>query len=518
MSASIPAAEPGGDKATLETRHRGLLMVAVMGVSIIQFLDMTIANVALPHMQASLGGTLDTMSWVLTSFIIAGVMATPVVGWISDRFGSRRVFLVAVAGFLLSSMLCGAATSLPQMIVFRCLQGVSAAFIGPMSQTIMYDINPPSKQPAAISLWGAVVMVAPITGPMVGGFLTDVLNWRWVFYINLPIGIPVFLILLWQLPSRPIARRAMDYFGFLALAVGLGAMQLMLDRGQHVDWFQSTEVVVECVVMVSALWIFAVHTLTSQKTLFPAGLLKNRNFVGGVVLMFVLGVANVAIAAILPTMYQTLYGYSPLDTGLLLMPRGIGLILSMQVAIRLMTKIDIRYLVCIGFTIASYALWSMSRWTLDMGHEPILVANFIQGLGLGLVFAPVNIAAFSSLDPDYRPDGSSLLNLMRNIGGSFGIAAIFTLISRNTQTSHADLVGNITQYSLPGLDPLTLSQRAGDAGSAALQMMEGEISRQASMIAYVDNFYLMAAFVFSIGLGIWLFKPIRIHSGADQVS
>lgn len=518
MSESIPVNSPGGlsqtsvaeDKPALETKHRGLLMVAVMGVSIIQFLDVTIANVALPHMRSSLGATLDTISWVLTSYIIAGVMVTPVVGWLSDRVGSRRVFLGAVAGFLVSSMLCGAATSLFQMVLFRAMQGVCAAFIGPMSQTIMFDINPPSKQPAAVSLWGLVVMIAPISGPMLGGLLTDALNWRWVFYVNLPIGIPTFLVLIWLLPSRPLAPRKLDRFGFIILAIGLAALQLVLDRGQHNDWFSSKEIIIETVVALSALWVFIIHTRFTKKPLFPGALFANSNFISAFIFMFVLGVANVAIASILPTMYQTVYQYSAFDTGLLMMPRGMGVFVTMTIAARLMGRVDVRYLATCGYSIAAFALWYMSRWSLDMGRWPIIETGFVQGLGLGLIFMPMNVAAFSTLDIRYRPDGSSLLNLMRNLGGSFGISGMVTMLGRNTQTSHADLAAHITSQNLPPIDPALLAGRFSEIGVPALKMIEGEINRQALMIAYIDNFHVLSFLIVIIALLPLLAKPIRV--------
>ncbi len=510
MSESIPDNNPAEDRATLETQHRGLLMAAVMGVSIIQFLDATIANVALPHMQASLGASMDTVAWVLTSYIIATVLMTPAVGWVSDRLGSRPVFLWAVTGFLLTSMLCGAATSLPQMVFFRSLQGMCAAFIGPMSQTIMYDINPPSKQPAAISLWGMVVMIAPITGPMLGGLLTDSLNWRWIFYINLPIGIPTLLVLVWLLPSRPRVARGLDRLGFLALATCLVCVQLVLDRGQTNDWFNSRETMIELLIACAAFWVFIVHTLTTRSPLFSAGMLRNGNFFAAFLFMFVLGAANIAIASIQPIMFQNVYGYSAWDTGLLLMPRGLGVMVTMTVVARIMHRVDIRYLTCAGFLVAAYALWLMSQWALNMGRGPILLAGFVQGLGLGLTFTPMNVAAFTSLKPEYRPDAASLLNLMRSLGGSFGISIMVTYISRSTQVSHADMASTVTSYNLPGFDPATTALRYGEYGPALLGMLDMEMNRQALMIAYLDNFFAMAVLIVAVALGVLLLRPIRI--------
>lgn len=499
------------DQPTLETRHRGLLMMAVICVSIIQLLDVTIANVALPHMQASLGATMDSIHWVLTSFIIAGVLVTPVIGWVSDTFGSRRVFLAAVAGFLLSSMLCGAATSLTQMVLFRIMQGICAAFIGPMAQTILFDINPPSKQAKAMSMWGMVVMIAPITGPMVGGLLTETLNWRWVFYMNLPIGIPTLLLLAWLLPSRPLLSRKLDGIGYFWLAIALVSLQLLLDRGQHKDWFDSWEIILELLIAAAAFWVFVVHTLYTKNPLFPAALLKDSNLVAAFCIMFILGVANVAIVSILPIMFQTVYQYPVFDTGMLLMPRGIGVMLSMMFSNWLMTRIDVRFMISLGYLIASLALFMMSGWSLDMDRGPILYCGFVQGLGLGLIFTPIMIAAFATLPQQYRPDASSLLNLLRNLGGSFGISVIFTLISRNTQTSHADMASNITSYTLANIDPAAMADRFAPAGSALLQLVDAEINRQALMIAYIDNFHAMGFMVLVIAFIPLLLKPIQLN-------
>lgn len=502
--------ESGYDTPALKTRYRGVLMVAIMLISIIQVLDMTIATVALPHMKSSLGGSQETISWVLTSFIIATVMATPLVGWLSDRVGSRRVFLCAVAGFIVSSMLCGAATSLAEIVLFRIVQGICAAFIGPMTQTILLDINPPNKHSSAMSVWGMGVMIAPICGPLLGGVLTDTLNWRWVFYINLPIGIPTFLIFLWLLPSRPIVPRKLDRFGFCLAAIGLGSLQLMLDRGQQQDWFQSREIIIELIIALSAIWMYIIHTANTRNPLFPAALFKSPNFLGVFTFMFVLGAANVAVAAILPTMYQTVYQYSAIDTGILMMPRGAGLFLSMMITGKLMEKMDVRYMVCLGYLIASFAMWRMAHWSIDMDQWPILSTGFIQGVGLGMVFTPINLAALSMLKPEHRPDGASLLNLMRNLGGSFGISAIVTMLARNTQTSHADQAVHITAFNLPSIDLSSSVERFGEYGSAILYAIDAEINRQALMIAYIDNFYVIAFFILFVALATLLLRPMRI--------
>ncbi|MBY0423480.1 MAG: DHA2 family efflux MFS transporter permease subunit, partial [Parvularculaceae bacterium] len=504
MSASTRAASG----AYLSARHPGILAAAVMGVSICQFLDLTIANVAIPHMRTSLGASMEQISWVLTSYIVASMAMTPLVGWLSDRFGSRRVFVVATAAFLFFSMLCGAAQSIEQMVLFRFGQGLAAALIGPMSQTIMFDVTPPEGQARAMSAWGIVVMIAPIAGPFLGGFLTEALDWRWVFYVNLPIGIPSLLILWRLLPSRPIKRRPLDHFGLIALGIGLISMQLALDRGESLDWTQSPEIVVELLVAASALWIFAVHFSRTPTPLFDRALVLNANFRGAALFMFVLGIANVALASLLPTMFQTVYGYGVLDTGALMAPRAIGIVMTMLVVNRVMNHVDHRALITTGFLIAAFALWTMTRWSLDMDKTPIILSGLLQGFGLGFLFVPMNIIAFATIDERHRPDGSSLLQLFRNLGSSVGLSVAVTMLARNTKTAHADLAATATPAHLPPIDPALAARLDADT-SALLATLEAEISRQALMIAYLDNFVLMFWIVLAVAPAPFLLRGSR---------
>ena len=492
------AALRAADQPLLESKHTGLLMAAVMGITICQFLDMTIANVALPHMRTALGASPDTISWVLTSFIIAGVLVLPLTGWLTDRFGSRQMFLGASLLFVVSSMLCGAATSLGQMVVFRAIQGVASAFIGPLSQTAMFDINKPSKQGQAMSIWGIVVMIGPISGPFIGGFLTDTLNWRWVFYVNLPIGIPALVLLWWLLPSREKVERPLDVFGAVMLAVALGSLQLMLDRGLDNDWFEAKETWAELMISLSAFWVFVVHTLQVKHPLFEGAMVRNGNFLGGLLFMVILGITNVGLSSVLPTMYQNLYGYSVMQTGLLMAPRGCGVLLTMLVTNRLMGKVDSRALIMVGYSIAAFSLYTMTQWSLDMDWRPMAISGFIQGLGLGLVFVPVNMVAFSTLAPHFRTDGTTVMTLFRNLGSSFGISAIVSQLSTNMQTSHQDVGASVTSFNVPAIDPSSTAALLGDVGTAALQMLDGEVTRQAAMIAYLDNFKMMAWMVLLI--------------------
>ena len=510
MSVSTPAADLIDDTPTLESRHTGLLMAAVMGMSVCQFLDLTIANVALPHMKTSLGASTESISWVLTSYIIAGVLVLPLTGWLSDRIGSRNLFFGASLLFVIASMLCGAATSLTQMVIFRSLQGATAAFIGPLSQTIVFDLNRPSKQANAMAIWGMVVMIAPISGPFIGGYLTETLNWRWVFFVNLPVGIPALVILWLLLPSRPIVDRKLDVFGAVWLAISLCALQLMLDRGQSKDWFESPEIVIELIVAISALWVFLVHSRSVRNPLFNRDLVTNPNILTGLGFMLVLGVTNVALSSVLPNLFQTLYGYDVMDTGILMAPRGVGLFLTMLLANRLQTKVDGRLLITSGYLIAALSLWMMTGWSLEMGQADIVITGFIQGLGLGLVFVPINMIAFSTLSPAFRTEGSTLMTLFRNLGSSFGISAIVTALARNVQSSHADIAGEVTSFSLPAVDPAAVAATLGRLGEGALMALDGEVNRQAAMIAYLDNFYMLFWLVLVLAPVPWLLKKPRL--------
>jgi DHA2 family multidrug resistance protein len=506
---STEAAEPLPDRAALYTSNRPLLTVGVMAATLMQILDSTIANVALPHMQATLGATSDTITWVLTSYIVASAVAIPLTGWLADRIGSRNLFLISTVGFVIASMLCGLATSLPEMVAFRILQGIAAAFMSPLSQTVMMDINRPSKQASAMSIWGMGVMVGPVLGPVLGGYLTDNYNWRWVFYVNVPIGIGCIAILWALLPSRPVNKRSFDRFGFTLLALAIAAFQIMLDRGQSEDWFQSWEIVIEGSIALIAAWMFAVHLVTGKRPMFDRALLKDRNLLTGMGFMLVTGVIMMATMALLPPMLQSLFGYPVLDTGLLLVPRGIGIIVTMALAGQLLQRgFDPRILVGLGWLVAAASLYEMTTWTLVMGQTQFVISGFVQGLGLGLVFIPLNIIAFGTLPGRYRTEAASLMNLSRNIGASAGISVVTALLSHNLQTSHQELGGHITGFSLDSIDP-SIASILGSAGETVTAMMNAEVNRQALMIAYLDDFKLMMILTLMVVPLVFLLRKPR---------
>jgi DHA2 family multidrug resistance protein len=482
----------------LPTGERLIVTVGVMMAVLLQVLDTTIANVALPHMQASLSATQDTINWVLTSYIVASAIALPISGWLADKVGRKRLLLISVVVFTAASVLCATATSLPEMVLFRALQGVGGAFIVPLAQATLFDINPREKHGQAMALFGGGVMIGPILGPVLGGWLTDNYNWRWVFLVNLPVGVICALLMMRFMPKTETHERKFDMFGFALLAIALGALQFCLDRGEQNDWFSSWETIIEAGLAIGAGWMFVVHMITAKQPLFDRTMFKDRNFATGLLFMAVTGVLLLAGLALLPPLLQNLYGYSVLQSGYLTAPRGVGTLISMLLAGRLVGKIDSRLLVGIGVFLMGTSLYMMTDFAIDQPSRPVIVSGVVQGLGLGLIFVPLQSLAFETLAPKMRTTAAALLNLSRNIGGSVGISVVSTQLVRMTQVAHADLAQAITQQSLPTATPDILQSIAPAAGPAALAYINMEVTRQALFIAYLDDFKLMMIVTFAV--------------------
>ncbi len=468
-----------------------VVTIVVMGGTFMTVLDSTIANVALPFMQASLGAAADTVTWVLTSYIVATAIATPLTGWVADRIGRRRLFLLSVAGFIAASALCGLATSLPEMVVFRMLQGASGAFLAPLGQAFVFDVWPREKHGQAMSLWGVGIMVGPILGPVIGGYLTDNFDWRWVFYINVPFGILTFLTAAAVLPDAETERRRFDITGFAFLAVGVAALQLCLDRGQQLDWFQSWEVRIEAGIAFAALWSFGVHVATRSGALLDRRMLADRNVTTGFVFITLIGLLMVSTTALLPTMLERLFGYPVITTGLTLAPRGAGMMVAMLVVGRLIGKVDPRLLLLVGLSTTAASLWGMSLFSPEMGQWPFIVTGIMQGAGLGLVFVPLNTMAFATLPPSLRTDAAGFYMLLRNIGGSFGVSLAVGILSRQVQVSHSDIGAAVTPYNTPWATD-GVAKALGATGDTLLAMLDAAVNKQAAMIAYIDVYRMMA--------------------------
>jgi DHA2 family multidrug resistance protein len=400
--------------------------------------------------------------------------------------------------FTVASLLCATATSLTEMVAFRALQGVGGAFIVPLAQATLFDINPRDKQGQAMALFGGGVMIGPILGPVLGGWLTDNYNWRWVFLVNLPVGIICLLLMMRFMPKTETHERKFDMFGFALLAIALASLQFCLDRGEQKDWFSSWEIMIEAGLAIGAGWMFIVHMVTAKHPLFERSMFKDRNFATGMVFMAVTGVLLLAGLALLPPLLQNLYGYSVLQSGFLTAPRGVGTLISMLLAGRLVGKIDSRLLVGIGVVLMGISLYLMTGFAIDQPSRPVIVSGVVQGLGLGLIFVPLQTLAFETLPAKARTTGAALLNLSRNIGGSVGISIVSTQLVRMTQVAHADLAHNITEQTIPTMDPTVLQTIFPVAGPAALAYINMEVTRQALFIAYLDDFKLMMLVTFAV--------------------
>jgi DHA2 family multidrug resistance protein len=499
-----------------EVPHRGLITISIMLATVMQVLDTTIANVALPSMTGDLGASQDTITWVLTSYIVAAAIMTPVTGWLSDRFGRKELFLTAVVGFVVTSMACGFAWSLESMVLFRLLQGVFGAAIVPLSQTFLLDINPKERHGQAMAIWGAGIMVGPIIGPTLGGWLTDSFNWRWVFFINLPVGILAFLGMAAYLPSIAKRARGFDFFGFAMLSLGVGALQLMLDRGGDADWFSAVEIWIELGLAIAGFWVFAVHLLTSENPFIDPKIFMDRNFATGLVFIFVIGIILLASLALLPPMLSTIFGYPTVTTGIVMAPRGVGTMISMIVVGRVVRLVDARLLVVAGLLLTAQSLYTMSGFTPQMDNYLIITSGVIQGLGLGLVFVPLSTIAFATLDARFRTDATSLFSLVRNIGSSIGISIVTVMLTRNTQINHAELSASVTPFD-PALIAASPGAAAGDP--MALSQIDGLVNLQALMISYIDDFKLMMLVTLcAIPLAFLLRKPKAAQAAAPAAA
>jgi MFS transporter, DHA2 family, multidrug resistance protein len=483
------------DATRAPVANRGAITVSIMLATFMQGVDTTIANVALPHMQGSFSAAQDQIAWVVTSYIVAAAIMTPLTGWLAGRFGIKYVFFISVTGFTVASVLCGAATSLAQIVIYRLLQGICGAALVPLSQSILLQINPPHRHAHAMSVWGMGVILGPIIGPALGGWLTDQYDWRWVFFINVPPGILAATgILIFIHETRHGRREAFDFFGFATLSLAIGALQMLLDRGELKDWFGSPEICVEATISGLALYLFIVHTATAtDRSFLNRDLLKDANCVVGTIMMFLIGIPLYGTMTLLPTMLQDLLNYPVMTTGLVTAPRGIGTMIAMFVVARLIGRVDIRLIISTGLLVTAIALWQMSGFSLYMGMGPIIVTGVMQGFGLGFVFTPLSTVTFSTLPRQLLTQGTAIFSLMRNIGGSVGISIVELLLAENTQIVHSRLIEHLRPDNPLAQSQLTAPYSlVNPSGIAALNAMA---TRQAAMVAYIDNFKLMMIMV-----------------------
>jgi MFS transporter, DHA2 family, multidrug resistance protein len=471
--------------------NRPAITACVILAVVMQALDTTIANVALPYIQGSVSASADQINWVLTSYIVAAAIMTPPSGFLATRFGRKRVLMVAIAGFVAASVLCGIAQSLLEIVAFRLLQGFFGAALVPIAQSILLDIYTPEERGSAMALFGVSVMVGPVLGPVIGGYLTDQFSWRWVFYINVPIGLIAFAgVSAFMRETKLSSAAKMDWLGFGSLSVAIAALQVFLDRGAQLDWFSSFEILIEATVCVSAFYIFLVHTFTATNSFVNPSLFLDRNFSVGMIFIFIVGITYLASMALMTPYLQTLMGYPVVTAGLVMGPRGLGTMACMFVVGRMIGKVDTRLLLMTGLLLTAWAMYDMTGWNPNVSQWTIAVTGFIQGAGLGFLFVPLTTVTFATLAPEQRADGTGLYNLSRNVGSSVGISIVSYLLIRNEQVNHATIASHVTAVNrafgngavLHAFSPWTA------VGRAALDQV---VQLQASIISYIDDFKLM---------------------------
>jgi len=499
-------------------RRRRWLTVVVMMATIMQALDGTIANVALPNIQGSLSATQEQVAWVITSYIVSAAIATPLAGFCAVRFGVRRILVSSVIGFTIASMLCGAAQTLPQLVAFRTLQGICGAALVPLSQTLMMEAYPREEQGKAMAMWGVGTMLGPITGPTLGGWLTDEYTWRWVFYINLPVGILCAVGLMILIKNKASdTPRPFDLLGFTLLSIAIGTFQLMLDRGEQIDWFGSREIVIEAAVAGVAAAMFVIHMLSSDHPFLPRDLFRDRNLMLGIIFTAITGLLMIVTATLLPPFLQQLKGYPVFTTGVVMAPRGIGTMISMFMVSRLIGRVDARWLIAIGLVLCGLSLYDMTQFSIDVSEGQVIWNGFMQGIGLGLVFPPLTTLAFATVPARIRTEGAAINALMRNLGASIGVAVLVAMLDRNTQINRSTLAEYLTPFSPLwrfGTTPIEngipvdraritahMTPFGGgwpygsvpvDDPSKLIGMWGEELNRQASMIAYLNDFRVLA--------------------------
>jgi DHA2 family multidrug resistance protein len=482
-TAAAPIAVPG--------LRRNMVTICAMTATIMQALDTTIANVALPYMQGSLSASQDQINWVLTSYIVAAAIMTAPVGWIANRFGRKRIFIVCSAGFTIASLLCGVAQDINQMVLFRLLQGVFGAALVPLSQAVMLDSYALHERAKAMSIWGMGVMMGPIMGPSLGAWLTETYSWHWVFFVNLPFGIVTVLgLLVFMDETKQDADLRFDWFGFAALAIGIGSMQVALDRGEQLGWLESNEIIGEIIVSIIGFYYFFAHSLTTAKPFIQFAIFKDRNFVSGCVFMAVMGLVLFSTMALSSPYLQNVIGYPIITAGLLLATRGCGTFVAMMLVGRFMKYIEARTLIISGLALMSLSLFFMTGWTDQTNVPTIIVVSIAQGFGLGLVFVPLSTVAFLTLPNHLRTDGTSMLTLMRNVASSIGISVVIAQLTEGGRRVYAILSEHINPFNqaLQMPDVRGMIDLNSDGGRA---LADAVVGIQSQIIAFALDYQMV---------------------------
>jgi MFS transporter, DHA2 family, multidrug resistance protein len=481
-----PSAVPG--------LRRNMVTICAMTATIMQALDTTIANVALPYMQGTLSASQDQINWVLTSYIVAAAIMTAPVGWIANRFGRKRIFIICSAGFTFASVLCGLAQDINQMVLFRLLQGVFGAALVPLSQAVMLDSYSLQERAKAMSIWGMGVMMGPIMGPSLGAWLTETYSWHWVFFVNLPFGIITVLgLVIFMDETRQNRELRFDWFGFAALAVGIGSLQVALDRGEQLGWLESNEIIAEFIISAVGFYYFFAHSFTTAKPFIQFAIFKDKNFVGGCVFMTVMGLVLFSTMALSSPYLQNVIGYPIITAGLLLASRGCGTFVAMMLVGRMLRFIEARTLIISGLSLTCLSLFYMTGWTDQTGVNEIVTLSIIQGFGFGLVFVPLSTVAFLTLPNHLRTDGTSMLTLLRNVASSIGISIVIAQLTEGSRRTYAVLSQHINPFNHAMQMPTVrgMIDLSTDTGRA---MADAIVQLQAQIIAFSLDYQLVMLF------------------------
>jgi DHA2 family multidrug resistance protein len=491
--------------------NRAMITLVALSATVMQVLDTTIANVALPHMQGSLGATQDQISWILTSYIVVSAIATPLTGWIASQLGRTRAFVTATGAFTVTSIFCGLATTLPQIVAFRIMQGAAGAILVPISQAILLSAYPRSETAKAMSIFSTGVMVGPILGPIVGGYLTEAYSWRWCFYINVPIGILAVIGGLIFIPeTERLPGRKLDWFGFALLSLAIAGFQLMLDRGEQKSWFQSGEILVEAALMVFGLYMFVVHSATAKNPFIDMRLLGNRTFVAGTAIMGLIFMVYLGALVLVPQMLQFQLNYPVFTAGLATSPRGLGMMAAIIVAGRLHRFVSPKILISFGMLCNATSLYLMSRWSMDVSMNNIVWTGTLQGVGMGFITVPAATLTFSTLSDELRNDGTAFFSLMRNLGGAVGVAIVSSRIVELTQIQHGYLTEFMTPFRHLGSRML--------AEGMPLRSLNAGLTQQAGMIAYINAFLMLSIMSIAMLPIVFLLRSGRPAAGGAHMA
>ena len=486
---------PGPSPSAVPGLRRNMVTICAMTATIMQALDTTIANVALPYMQGTLSASQDQINWVLTSYIVAAAIMTAPVGWIANRFGRKNIFIVCSAGFTFASVLCGLAQDINQMVLFRLLQGVFGAALVPLSQAVMLDSYALHERAKAMSIWGMGVMMGPIMGPSLGAWLTETYSWHWVFFVNLPFGIFTVLgLVIFMDETKKDLNLRFDWFGFSALAIAIGSLQLALDRGEQLDWFESNEIIAEFIIAGVGFYYFLAHSFTTSKPFIQFALFKDKNFLGGCVFMSVMGLVLYSTMALSSPFLQNVIGYPIITAGVLLASRGCGTFVAMMLVGRTMRFVEARTLIITGLSLTAGSLFWMTGWTDQTGVTEIVTVSIVQGFGFGLVFVPLSTVAFLTLPGHLRTDGTSMLTLMRNVASSVGISIVISQLTHGSARVYAVLAEHVTPFNhamqMPNVRGMI--DMSTDAGRA---MADAMVKIQAQIIAFSQDYQLVMIFI-----------------------